>query len=118
MTNTPTNNQDVELRQQIEDWRTEQHICDEEKWGCVLEDFDAHGLDHTRCRLLRESDDKLIALIHEKQVEARIDEVKEIEEALDDAFEYETAFWTPVLTDRKKELSALSTPKEQDKQEK
>lgn len=48
-----------ELDTIIEDWRTWQHYCQDEGYGCEYEQFIAYGRENTRCKLLRESDDWL-----------------------------------------------------------
>lgn len=59
------NTGDAELREQLIELIRERHICnyDPGKFDCKVENFNAYGNIHTRCRLERESFDEIMQLI-------------------------------------------------------
>jgi hypothetical protein len=64
---TPLNSKD-ELRLDLENWEVDHHVCDDEGFGCLIEEFTgtwpgATGI-YYRCKLKREEMDELVQIVN------------------------------------------------------
>lgn len=68
------------LRHQIDDLLAGEHKCGIDGWGCEIEEYHSEGRKNFRCKLHRETTDKLIDYTLQDReravLEARIDENK------------------------------------------